>query len=564
LGVRVVRPALPPHMVRAEINTPPVSQPEDLPSIALSPDGQQLAFVAAVDGQPNLWVRRLDTGDARPLTGTAGAAQPFWSPDSRTVAFYADSRLKRIDLDGGLVRTLAQGIWGGGAWNRDGVILFASSPASPILRTSESSGGAGTAVTRLEKTHASHSFPHFLPDGRHFLYYVNADAEARGVWLGQLDGSTARRLFDADSAPAYASGHIFFLRQKTVFAQAFDPERLELKGTPIPVEDGAVPALFEFGPAALSASEGGAIAFRLGSASSNRQFVWVDRSGKDIRKVGNPDHWTSPSASPDFTQLAVLKRDATGNADVWLIETRRGVLTRFTTHPKEDVFPVWSPDGSRLAFQSNRDGFFGFYQKRTSGVATEELLLNKGAVGGILSDWSPDDQFLLYFTLGTETGSDVWALPLRGGGKAFPVVRTEADERDGQFSPDGKWIAYASNSSGRFEIYMSPFPGPGAAIQVSTGGGAQVRWRHDGRGLFYIGLDRRLMEAPIQVASDGRPIAGAAVPLFTTRIGVAIQPAVPGSQYVVSADGQSFLMNTLLPDSGPTPVRLIVNWKPQR
>ena len=298
LGAWSMRPRPVPNEVRVEINTPPVSQPLDLPSLALSPDGQSLAFVAGVDGQPYLWVRRLDSGDVRPLTGTGGASQPFWSPDNRALAFYADGRLKRIDLDGGLVRTLTPALWGGGSWNHEEVMLFGANPASPILRTSASRGGAGTAVTRLEKTHAGHSFPLFLPDGRHFLYYVNADPEARGVWLGQLDDLAARRLFDADSAAAYASGHIFFLRQKTVFAQAFDAERLELKGTPFPVEEGVMAAIFNFGPAALTASEGGAIAFRLGSAGSDRQFVWVDRSGKEIRKVGSPDNWTSPSASP--------------------------------------------------------------------------------------------------------------------------------------------------------------------------------------------------------------------------------------------------------------------------
>ena len=233
-----VRPTSAPPTVRLEITTPPVSQPDDLASLALSPDGRALAFVASVDGQPHLWVRPLDSVVSRPLPGTGGARSPFWSPDSRSVAFFADGRVKRIDLDGGLVRTLSQGGWEGGAWNREGMMLFAPSPASAIVRMSASAGGAGTPVTRLEKNHASHSYPQFLPDGRHFLYYVTASPEARGVWLGQIDGSVARRLFDADSAAAYASGHVFFVREKTVFAQEFDAERLELKGTPFPVEEG--------------------------------------------------------------------------------------------------------------------------------------------------------------------------------------------------------------------------------------------------------------------------------------------------------------------------------------
>ena len=197
-------------------------------------------------------------------------------------------------------------------------------------------------------------------------------------------------------------------------------------------------------------------------------------------------------------------RDATGNADVWLMETRRGVLSRFTTHPAEDVFPVWSHDGSRIAFASNRSGEVGLYQKAATGIGDEEVLLPPGPVAVLAADWSPDGKFLLYDRLGPETGVDLWVVPLRGG-KPFPAIQTESDERDGQFSPDGKWIAYQSNRSGRFEVYLQPFPGPGAPVQVSKNGGAQVRWRQDGRELFYIGLDGRLMAVPIQL-SCGPPV----------------------------------------------------------
>ena len=558
-----LRPTAAPATVRLEITTPPVSQPDDLASLALSPDGRALAFVASVDGQPHLWVRPLDSVVSRPLPGTGGAESPFWSPDSRSVAFFADGRVKRIDLDGGLVRTLTQGGYGGGAWNREGTMLFAPSPASAIVRMSASGQSAGTAVTRLEKNHASHSYPEFLPDGRHFLYYVIASPEARGVWLGQIDGPLARRLIDADSAAAYASGHIFFVREKTVFAQEFDAERLELKGTPFLVEDGMTGVITLSGHAPISAAAGGAIAFRLGSARGDRQFVWVDRSGREIRMVGNPGNWNSPSPSADLSRLAVAMRDATGNADVWLMETRRGILSRFTTHPAEDVFPVWSHDGSRIAFASNRSGELGLYQKADTGIGDEEVLLPPGSVAVLAADWSPDGKFLLYDRLGPEMGLDLWVVPL-GGGKPFPVIQTESDERDGQFSPDGKWIAYHSDHSGRFEVYLQPFPGPGAPVRVSTNGGAQVRWRQDGRELFYIGLDGRLMAVPIQLSADRPTVVGVAIALFATRVGYVIQPWVWGAQYVVSADGQSFLMSNFVEPAGPTPVRLILNWKPVR
>ena len=260
--------------------------------------------------------------------------------------------------------------------------------------------------------------------------------------------------------------------------------------------------------------------------------------------------------------MAVLKRDAIGNADVWLVETRRGILTRFTTHPKEDVFPVWSHDGSRIAFQSNRDGTFGLYQKGTTGVASEELLLNLGDVGSIANDWSPDGQFLLYQTYAGGTGADLWVLPLRGGGKSLPVIHTESDERDGQFSPDGKWIAYRPTVLDGSRCTYSRFPARAprykclpAVVRRCAGGPMGARCST----LARTDASRRSRFRSLGTAS---PSVGVPVALFTARVGHFANPAEPGAQYVVSPDGQSFLMNTV-EAAGPTPVRLILNWKPK-
>ena len=312
---------------------------------------------------------------------------------------------------------------------------------------------------------------------------------------------------------------------------------------------------------ALSAAAGGAIAFRVGSAQIEHQFVWVDRSGKEIGTVGAPDRnmLISPSGSPDGGSLALLRR-VNGNSDVWLLETRRGVLSRFTDHPGEDIFPIWSRDGSRIVFTSNRNGTNDLYQKRTTGVGGEELLLPGGPEETFACDWSPDGQFLLYQRRSVKTGFDFWALPLRGGGKPFSVAQTEFEERDGQFSLDGKWIAFHSNRSGRFEVYVQSFPGPGAPLQVSASGGAQVRRRPDGRELFYIALDGRLMAAPIQVAADGQLVVGIPVPLFAAHLGRVL---TVGAQYVVSPDGQRFLMNSIVQNASPTPIRLVLNWHPR-
>ena len=561
LAARAFRPTPAPQEVRLDINTPTVSDPDDLASLAISPDGQKVVFVAAGDAQPQLWTRQIDSVEAHPIPGTDGGRMPFWSPDNRSLAFYADGVLKRIDVAGGLVRTLTGALVGvGGAWNREGVILFVQNPASPIMRIS-ADGGMPAAATRLEAGHAGHSFPHFLPDGRHFLFYVNGSAETRGIYVGQLDGSAVRKLFDSDSAAVYASGHLLFVRGSTIFAHGFDVSRLEVTGNPFPVATGVSGSMLAGTTVALSATAGGAIAFRIGSPQIEHQFVWVDRSGKETGSVGARDTnmLISPSGSPDGGSLALLRR-VNGNSDVWLLDTRRGVLSRFTDHASEDIFPIWSRDGSRIVFTSNRNSTNDLYQKPTMGVGVEELLLVGGAEEMFACDWSPDGQFLLYERRNVKTGFDIWALPLRGGGKPVLVAQTEFDELDGQFSPDGKWMAFLSNRSGRSEVYVQPFPGPGAAMQVSASGGGQMRWRPDGRELFYIALDGRLMAAPIQVASGGQLAVGVPVSLFATHVGSVLRSF--GAQYVVSPDGQRFLMNTLVQNASPTPIRLVLNWHP--
>ena len=441
------------------------------------------------------------------------------------------------------------------------MILFVQNPASPITRIS-ADGGMPAEVTRLEAGHSGHTYPHFLPDGDHFLYYVTGSAEARGVYLGQLDGSTPRKLFDADSAAVYASGHLLFVRAATLIAQRFDVSRLEMTGNPFPVATGVMGSMLANVHGALSAAAGGAIAFRVGSLRAERQFVWVGRSGKEIETVGAPDDAfvVSPSISPDGGFLASLRR-VNGNSDVWLLDTRRGVLSRFTDNAAEDIFPVWSRDGSRIVFTSNRSGTHDLYQKRTTGGGVEELLLPGVPGESFACDWSPDGRFLLYQRRSAQTGFDFWALPLGGDGKPFPVIQTPFEERDGQFSPDGKWIAFHSNQSGRFEVYIQAFPNPGTPLRVSTTGGAQVRWRPDGRELFYIALDGRLMAAPIRVSADGGLVVGLPVPLFATHVGRVLN--IGGAQYIASPDGQRFLTNTFVPDASLTPIRLILNWQPR-
>jgi Tol biopolymer transport system component len=545
--------------MRVDISTPDTADPV---SVAISPDGEKIVFAGTVAGQSRLWLRSLDSASARVLAGTDDALAPFWSPDSRSIGFFAHGKLVRLDVNSGSTQVLANAAYGrGGTWNREGTILFTPNPGSPILKVSVA-GGEPTAVTRVEAPQQfGHAFPQFLPDGRHFLYYVLGGPQVHGVYVGQIDGSETRRLLDADAAVYAPSGQLLFVGQNALFAQEFDPVRLELTGNPFRVTEQMV---VQAPAAALSASGVGSILFRTGlTTSGQRQFTWFDRAGRAMSNVGPSVGAAGGSLSPDGRRVVLFKPEG-GNVDIWLLETIRGVSNRFTFDTADEIFPIWSPDGALIAFSSNRNGGVqNLYQKSAAGVGDEDLLLATPR-GATLTDWSPDGRFLLYMSADPKTGFDIWALPVSDR-NPFSVAQTNFDEQLAQFSPDGKWIAYQSNESGRFEIYVQPFSGPngkaGAKLRISTNGGAQPRWRHDGKELFYIELEGRLMAVPIQFASNGQTVdPGAPIPLFATRIGGALQP-YPRQEYMVSPDGQRFLLNTVVEEAGASPITLILNWK---
>jgi Tol biopolymer transport system component len=565
----VLRPKPPPSLMRLEIATPPTT---DLPSLAISPDGRTIAFVATFEGRPRLWLRPLDATTARPLAGTDDARDPFWSPDSRSIGFFAAGHLKRIDVEGGSPQVLADvvgGVLGGGgaSWGRDGTILYAPAQTFSSIYRVSSNGGESTAVTRPVRG-GFYSLPQFLPDGRQFMYGVvmsNApeSADHRGIFVGRIDGAEPRRLLDADAA-WYSAGYLLFVRQSALFAQRFDPVRLSLTGNPWMLADQFESSSISIRPA-VSTSDAGLVIYRAGSGIRLRQFVWFDRAGTEIAKVGEPiPNGQNPSLSPDGRRVA-LHAQVDANVDIWLLDPDRGLVNRFTTDPTVEAFPIWSPDGSIIVFNSIRAGGNDLYQRPLDGSAPESLLLGNSEVKQP-SDWSADGHFLLYRSRDRLAPvTDLWALPLAPGRKPFPVVKTKFNNTDGQFSPDSQWIAYQSDESGRFEIYVQPFSGVGGRKRVSTNGGAQVRWRHDGRELFYIALDGRLMAVPVRLKSGSRLVdAGTPVPLFATRIGGAIQASVVlRQQYVVSADGQRFLMGTVPEVTSSAPITVILNWKPQ-
>ena len=555
-------PAAPPEM-RTEIITPSTTDPV---SFALSPDGRQIVFVASGDGQQRLWLRRLDATSAQPLAGTDGASAPFWSPDSRSVGFSAGGQLKRMDIGGGSPQTLADASNRGGTWGLDGTILFARTGASPILRI-PASGGEPVAVTKLDKQN-NHRFPQLLPGGRQFLFYAQGTPETAGIYLGSLESSETKRLAAADTAGAYGpDGWLLFIRAGTLLAQRLGLGRGELTGDPVTVAD---PVAFDAGAAAggFSVSAAGLVAYRSGGAGQ-RQLVWFDRSGKTLGTLGAPDanNLGALRLSPDGRRAAV-SRTVQGNTDIWLLDATR--TTRFTFDASLDRFPFWSPDGNRIAFDSNRKGHRDLYLKPSNGAGSEELLL-ESAQDKIPFDWSHDGRFLLYAGLDPQTSSDLWVLPIEGDRKPFVFLKTNVEERRAQFSPDGRWVAYMSNESGRYEIYLRPFSGAtsgtssgapsGAGArgqwQLSTSGGISPRWRGDGKELYYIAPDSKLMATPI--AASGATIEpGTPVALFQTRIYGGGVDVNTGAQYDVSSDGR-FLINTVLEDAA-SPITLLQNW----
>ena len=551
--------------MRVEVTTPPTTDPM---SLEISPDGRSIVFVATFEGRPRLWLRALDGKTAaRPLPGTDFAAYPFWSPDSRSVGFFADLRLKRLDMDGGTVQLLARIEVGfGGTWTEDGGILFSSGPARPIFRIADT-GGKAVPVTRLHAPQTGHRFPHILPDRRHILYYATGAPESSGVHVANLDGSEARRLFPADSAAIYASpGHLLFGRQGTLYGVRFDLSTLTIVGSPFSVAE-RVALNSGLGRAALSASPTGLILYRESYTGVRQQFIWFDRKGREVGRLGEagdtgPAH---PSLSRGGDRVAMTRAQG-GNPDVWLLDVTRDRASPFTLDPSTEIYPIWSPDGSRIVFGSNRRGRGGLelYQKSTATSGRDELLATFDGLTTVMpDDWSPDGSFIIFRGLGDLTsGFDLWALALKAPGKPFVVVQTEFEQRDAQFSPNGRWIAYHSDESGRFEVYVQPFMRPGTRTLISSGGGAQVRWSRDGKELFYVTLDGRLMAVQIRSSSDGPTLdAGAPVPLFVTRI----IGGLPGQgnhrqQYVVSPDGQRFLVHTVVGEE-TSPITVILNWR---
>jgi serine/threonine protein kinase len=550
----IIAEIVPPE--KTQFNSPPV----------LSPDGRTLAFSATDEsGKTMLWIRSLDSFVAQPLAGTEGAANPFWSADSRAIGFFSDRKLKTIEASGGPTLVLADAPdgSGGGSWNREGTLLFAPSPGKGLYQVA-ASGGTSVPVIELDPSKYSyHAGPKFLPDGKHFLYLAEGlDPASTGIYFASLDGKENRILLRGKSGAKYASGFLLYRRDTTLMAQPFDPERGQLKGDPHPIAD--------YPSRGFDASENGVLIYQAGESRVERRLTWFDPAGKEQGVIGEARIYYDLRLSPDGAKLAFAAGDP--YSDLWVDELARGVRMRLTNDPGADKgFPVWSPDGSRILFGVLRGkARLGIYQKPSNGSGGEELLVPSETSDPQIwpTSWSRDGKFILY-SRGDPSGltrAEIWVLPLAASDrKPRLFVKTPVAAYDGQFSSDDRWVAYTSKESGREEVYVVPFdatkilntgPGsvtsPGSKLQISPGGGRCPRWRRDGKEIFYLSAGNQMMAAEIEARSNSFE-ARKAQPLFRAAVLTAAF-----SPYDVTPDGKRFVINTV---SNPnTPLTLVVNW----
>jgi eukaryotic-like serine/threonine-protein kinase len=551
----ILRSPTPRRLVRMSILAPADNsfKPFD---IALSPDAGKLAFVASdTHGRSELWVRALDSASAQPLAGTDGALQPFWSPDSQTIGFFADGKMKRIESSGGGLQVLADApLARGGTWNRDGVILFAPSAADGLYRV-PASGGTVEQVTALDTKNSedSHRWPYFLADGQHFIYIVrngSAGTSAARVYGGSLGSKEKIAVVDSGGRPAYAKpGYLLFVRGSNLMAQRFNQSNLKLSGEPTPIaEQLARDFIFN---AAYTASGNGTLVVHSGGVSTS-VLTWYDRGGKPASVLGS-DNFNVIRLSPDGRTLATSIYDNSGGEDIWLFDLERGVRTRFTFGPTLSDDPVWSPDGKMIAFDSNRTGTYALYQKPSNGTQKEEVIFADPAVKFVTS-WSPDGKYLLFDRIDPHSKGKtaIWVLPMFGDRKAYPLINTDFNNTYSQFSPDGRWVAYDSNESGKDEIYSVAFPNATARFQISTAGGANPQWRADGKELYYTDLDNKIMAVDVTSKGDSLQI-GTPHELWQPRL----QPVNP--PYAATADGKRFLADEL-PLQSTGHLTIVLNW----
>jgi serine/threonine protein kinase len=524
---------------------------------SISPDGRYLAFIGVrPDGEQQIWVRSLGSSIARPLAGTQGARRPFWSPDSRSIAYFANNQLRRVDRDSGATRVICEAPYLGGmtgAWSEGGVILFPK--RGGLYRVAAGGGPASLAVPDTQNTKPH--MPSFLPGGEHFLYLAWSPRQDRSqVCTGSLSSAETTCFSNLRSAVQYAPpGYLLFLDNQRLVALSFDPHRLKISGEPVTVSGVEAWTGATFLPPRVSVSSNGVMAF---ASWGIMPLAWLDRFGVILEAAGTG---VQPAVSRHGRRIAVVRLDRhTGNSDIWLYDRARGTESRFTFDPSDDGLPVFSPDEEHVLFISDRSGIRQFYIKPASGAEHERLIASP-VTNAWNADWSSDGRFVLYGVLHFDTVFDLWAfsvadaqkLSVDDGQKPFPVVRTEHAERGGRLSPDVRWVAYDSTESGRREVWVQPFPPTGSKWQISTRGGSSPRWRGDGKELFYIAADGNLNAVAIDA---GRTFQSSAPqPLFQTIFRGDVTQG-----YTVSPDGKRFLINVPPGVDEITPITVVTNW----
>jgi serine/threonine-protein kinase len=559
LAIWNLKPLPPQPITRTVIMLPQGQQLAGLqngPAVALSPDGTHLAYVAIQGGTQQLYLRAMDSLEARPIPGTEGATEPFFSPDGQWLGFFAGQKLKKVSVNGGTALTLGDAPFPFGAsWDSHGMIAFAPSVGSALQQVSEA-GGTPQLLTRLEKGEINQRWPEFLPDGKAVLFTAaptNASWTSAQLAVQSVATGERRNLIKGATHPRYApSGHLVYAQGATLMAVPFDLQRMQVTGTAVPVVEGVLQSTTS-GAAQYSLSATGSLVYIPGGVQADqRKLMWVTRNGAE-QPVAAPAHaYVYPRLSPDGRRVGVgITEQETQN---WLYDLARETMTRLTFEGNNNLSAVWTPDGKRVAFSSNKEGPTNIFWQRADGSGGLERLTTSEYLNFPMS-WSPDGQLLAFVEVNPTTGYDIWVLRLSDR-KAQPFLQTPFNESVPRFSPDGRWLAYISNESGRWEIYVQSYPGPGGKWQISTEGGTEPAWNPNGRELFYRSGEKMMS---VDIATQPSFSAGKPRVLFEGRY----SPA-PGTtpNYDVSPDGQRFLMirPTEQAEAAATQINVVLNW----